>query len=306
MWQVGYTAKFVQEDAELFALMVIFYFRVPPCSFGGSKCTRCSALAFTLAGSHWAARTGSGADIAGCMMDWRAVAHAVSHSGFPEHSSSLIPKYSFWLEKERLSREMQFVTVALTLRYLPGRFFKPRLHQMKPTALPCCERGKYSITGSLVPVVCATAPSLPVPLLNISTPAGFPQSSMCSSAQASAEWLLSSLRGSRTVLRRDGMLCCSFISPWRFSDVLCVNKATSSSSSFCWRAQQARHTVSLTLGPNWGWSDFWWLYLLGDSPVWEKKLWILFYSRFFLWGPNRPLCLPSTSQGRTAPLSSVC
>lgn len=56
--KVGNIAKFVQVETELFTLMVIFYFRCLHrwnllCSFGRSKCTCFSALAFTLAGPHW-------------------------------------------------------------------------------------------------------------------------------------------------------------------------------------------------------------------------------------------------------------
>lgn len=90
-------------------------------------------------------------------------------------------------------------------------------------------------------------------------------------------------QGIRMVLGRDQMLCCPFISPWLFPDVLCVNRATSS-SSFCWRAQQGRHGVPATWA-NRGW-QLWFSLIAFDScygtaQCGKKNLWMLFYPHFF-------------------------
>lgn len=220
MWQVGYTAEFVQVETELFALMVIFYFRVPLCSFGGSKCTRCSALAFTLLEHTGCEQQAQGVGLTVLVCDGLMGCGTCSYSfgvwrvsrNSQQMSSSLLLEYSFWLEKEHLSREIQFVMVPLTRRYLPGRIFKTRLHQLKPTALPCCERGKCCTMATLLPSLCDRPISLsptakhlhpalclpaefPPSLIWSSAQASeFPPSLICSSAQASAKWLLSSLR----------------------------------------------------------------------------------------------------------------
>lgn len=137
-------------------------------------------------------------------------------------SSSLLPKHSFWLGKECLSREVQFVTVSLTLRYLPDRFFKTILHQLKPTALTCCERGKYSTSATLLPNLCDSPVSLSPTAKHLHPalcpPAGFPPFLICSSPGLSQ--VAAVFPQSRMISGRDQMLCCPFISPWVFPGVL--------------------------------------------------------------------------------------
>lgn len=130
-------------------------------------------------------------------------------------SNSLLPKYNFWLEKECLSREIQFLMASLTLSYLPGRLFKDRLHQLEPTAFPRCEHEKHITMAREAPSLCGcqlvTASSFSVPLLNnyiplsaLFIPGGFPPSAACNIAQTSAKWLMSSLCAAGLVLGRDG------------------------------------------------------------------------------------------------------
>lgn len=171
-------------------------------------------------------------------------------------SSSLLPKYSFWLEKECLSREIKFVTVPQILRYLPGRFFKTRLHQLKPTALPCCEHGKYSTMGTLLAPSLCDCPIFLSPIAKhlhpaLCLPAGFPPSLVCSIAQASAKCLQPSLSA---VGRFEGEIghCAAHSFHPGFSQTSCVSTGPHHPPPSAGEPRRADTQCPLPLGPNWG------------------------------------------------------
>lgn len=174
-------------------------------------------------------------------------------------SSSLLPKHSFWLGKERLSREIQFVMVSLTLRYLPGTFFKTRLHQLKPTALPCCEHGKCSTQATLLPSLCDCPISLSLSAKHLypslCLPAGFlhPYNAAVPRPQPRGCCLPSEQQdGFRE--RSDALMPIHFslafprCSVCQQGHILIIIIVLS-----CWRAHRADTQCPLPLVSNWGW-----------------------------------------------------